>query len=113
MTIWGKIAIPALALAGLFGWILTKPKHVSGDELKSIVVASDKSSAGTWYLYDFSGDVYCLKYSRPIFSERYCVPKNDVELMDGGSPVTKNGFMGEGGFVLKKERFPGAVQETF
>lgn len=93
---------------------LTKENEVSGDQLKVIVLESDRKTYASWYLYYEDGQKYCLRFSRPILPIRYCVPKTDLDIRNSeDSSRSEVGYIGMGDFILKENRRPGLPQETF
>lgn len=95
-------------------WIFFyRESTVSGDELRTIVKLSDFKSYGSWFLYRETNDSYCLKLSRPIVSERYCVPKSDMVIKNGEGGASKMGVIYKGEWVLKEGRYQGAKEQAF
>jgi hypothetical protein len=97
-----------------FLWIyLYREALVPGDELKAVVERSSFKSYSSWFLYREDDEKYCLKLSRPIVPERFCVPKSDVEIRNAGDGGSEIGVIYKGEWILKKNRYPGAKEESF
>jgi hypothetical protein len=96
----------------LWGY-LYRAYEVSGDELKTIVERSSFKSYGSWFLYLEDGDRYCVKSSRPIVPQRYCVPKTDIEIRNSNGGGSKIGAIYEDEWVLKENRYQGARMSGF
>ena len=96
-------------------WIyLTWEKMITGDQLKGLVLESDRRTYSSWYLYHEDQLEYCLSYSRPVVPIRYCVPKRDLEIRNfHGGDNEGNRYVAMGEFMLKKDRSPGLPEETF
>lgn len=97
------------------GWLhLTREVHISGDQLKPLVLESDSYSYSSWLLYFEDQHMYCLSYSRPIVPMRYCVPKSDLEVRNAeGTGKSEIGYIGIDQFVLKANRRAGLAEEVF
>lgn len=97
------------------GWIyLTRENEISGDQLKALVLESDRKIYSSWYLYYEDQRKYCLRFSRPIVPIRYCVPKSDLDIRNSeGSDNSEIGYIGMGEFVLKENVRRGLTEEAF
>jgi hypothetical protein len=117
MTIKRKIisALVAMLLVLSMSWAyLTREIEISGDQLKSLVLESDRYMYSSWNLYFEDQQKYCLRYSRPIVPINYCVPKRDLEIRSSkNTKASKAGFIGTNEFVLKANRRPGLAEEIF
>lgn len=105
-------AIVLVGLVALVGWLYFWVHKVSGDEFQKLVIASDASSYSSWYLYEQSDDYLCFKYSRPVVPKKYCVPRNELEVLREGRALQR-GYVRNGEFALKEGRYPGAKRVVF
>ncbi len=94
-------------------WYLYRESLVSGEELKTIVARSSFKSYGSWFLYREDKIWYCLKLSRPIVPERFCVPKKEIEIRNAGNGGSELGVIHKDEWVLKKDRYLNAKEEIF
>lgn len=112
-TIISALVVASLVLS--LGWIYsTREIEISGDQLKPLVLKSDRYSYSSWYLYFEDRQKYCLSYSRPIVPIRYCVPKSDLEILNSdGKETSEVRYIGIDQFMLKANRRPGVAEEIF
>jgi hypothetical protein len=99
--------------AACLWWYLYSESLVSGEEFKTIVDRSSFKSYGSWFLYREDKTWYCLKLSRPVVPERFCVPKKEIEIRNAESGGSELGVVYKDEWVLKKDRYPGAKEEIF
>lgn len=103
----------AIALVGVSTAIYFWPgKNISGDEFKALVLESLGSPLSVWYLYREYPSSYCFKLTKVYFPDRYCVSKNDLEVI-GPLSADKRSNVRLNQLALREGRYPGAVRETF
>jgi hypothetical protein len=110
----------ALALSSLFGgyWLgRSAPDQLSGDELRSLVEASDSSSSSYWLLYRITKDEYCLKSPRldvPFaIAHRYCIARSEVMIGNGKDGASAIDYVRAGQWTLLRDRYPSAEEVRF
>lgn len=108
-----KLLALATGIALIGAWLAIRPEQISGDQLQQLVRKSDTSSFSYWYLYKINDTDLCFKAARPIIDKRYCVSRGDLELTSKRGDPFQPRYMGEGEFVLKEGRSPGAKQVIF
>ena len=114
MIHWIKCFVIVTAFWAACLWAyLSSESLVSGEELKTIVDRSSFKSYGSWFLYHEDKTMYCLKLSRPIVPERFCVPKNEIEIRNADDGGSEKGVIYKGEWILKKNRYNGAEEEAF
>lgn len=92
---------------------LYREAWVPGEEFRLIVERSSFKSYASWYLYREDAEAYCMRLSRPIVPERFCVPKREIEIRNGNNKGSEIGVISKGEWVLKKDRYPDAKEEVF
>ena len=114
MKCWIKCFAVVTAFWAACLWMyLYREAVVSGEELRTVVERSSFKSYGSWFLYRENEGEYCLKLSRPIVPERFCVPKSDIEIRNKDKGGSEIGVIYKGELVLKKDRYNGAKEEDF
>lgn len=103
----------------LFGYWLGRsaPDRLSGDELHSLVSASDLSSASYWFLYRITDNEYCLRSPRldvPFaIANRYCIARSEVIIGNGKDGESAIDFVRAGQWTLPADRYPKAEEVHF
>ncbi|WP_394538740.1 hypothetical protein PRJ39_24810 [Lysobacter enzymogenes] len=98
-----KIIVVAAIVAGIALWAVHRPSQVSGEEFRTLVRAADRTSASAWYLYESAGDNLCFKHPTRFIDKKYCVSKNELDLIGKRTAPYEPRAMGEGEFVLKSK----------
>lgn len=106
------VVVTVFWAACLWGY-LYRESLVSGEELKAIVDRNSFKSYGSWSLYREDKIWYCLKLSRPVVPERFCVPKKEIEIRNAENSGSEMGVIYKDEWVLKKDRFPNAKEQIF
>ena len=114
MKTWIKcfVVVTTFWAACLWGY-LYRESLVSGEELKAIVDRNSFKSYGSWSLYREDKIWYCLKLSRPVVPERFCVPKKEIEIRNAENSGSKMGVIYKDEWVLRKDRYPNAKEQVF
>lgn len=94
-------------------YFLYREYKISGDELRTIVARSSFKSYGSWFLYREDKDWYCVRLSRPVIPERFCVPKKEVSIRNAKDGSSEIGVVFAGQWILAESRYPGAKEEIF
>ena len=90
-----------------------RPREISGDQLREVVLESDGHAYSSWFLYEVTPQYFYLRFSRPIIPLRYAVSRLDLEINNGDNASAQLGFVFSGQFKLIAERYPGARSQVF
>lgn len=94
---------------------LLYPKHISGNQFKLIWNSTLNRSYGTWKVYNEDQTGYWIEYSGAYFyKNRFFVDKAQIEIKESkGGEAAESKYIGIGEITLKRNRYPGAKEESF
>ncbi|WP_157476304.1 hypothetical protein [Lysobacter sp. Root690] len=108
-----KIAAVAVVLFAVGAWALYRPSQVTGEEFKGLVHNANQTSASAWYLYESAGNNLCFRHVRRFVDKRYCVSKDELDVIGKWTPPYEPRAMGTGEFILKKDAKSGEKNVAF